>query len=130
MNVKILLFATACTALLLEASPVLAHHSFPRASDATVSIVGTVKKFEMRNPHSRIFVDARDATGAVRAWEIEMGSVTALAGRGWQRDSLKAGDVITVEAIVGSTKDNFAAARNLTLPDGRVIFAGSHVGDK
>jgi hypothetical protein len=116
--------------LLLAASPLVAHHSFPRASDTTVLLAGTVTKFEMRNPHSRVTLDVRDAAGQVTSWDIELGSIPALVGRGWQKNSLKAGDLITVDAIVGSARANVAAARDITLPGGKVVFAGSHAGDK
>jgi hypothetical protein len=116
--------------LALTTSPLVAHHSFPRASDTTIAIEGTVTKFEMRNPHSRLTLDVRDSAGRVTAWDIELGSIPALVGRGWQKDSLKPGDVITVDAIVGSMKANLAAARDITMPGGRVVFAGSHAGDK
>lgn len=130
MKTTALSVVAAFAAVLLTVSPVVAHHSFPRVSDKTVALAGTVVKFEMRNPHSRVLLDVRDPAGHVNTWEIELGSVPALTGRGWQRDSLKAGDVITVDAIVGSQKPNIGAARDLTLPDGRVVFAGSHAGDK
>jgi hypothetical protein len=42
---------------------------------------------------------------------------------------VKPGDVITVDAIVGKTA-NLAAAREVTFPNGRVVFGGSHAGDK
>ena len=130
MTLTFLRILTAYGALVvLTASPALAHHFFPRASDAPVSIVGTVTKFEMKNPHSRVLVDVRDSTGKVSSWEIELGSIGALTGRGWQRDSLKAGDIITVAAVLGIGKANLAAAREVSLPDGRVIFGGSHAGD-
>jgi hypothetical protein len=120
----------AASSMLLTASPLIAHHSFPRASDATVAIVGTVTKFEMRNPHSRVTLDVKDSAGRVTTWDVELGSIPALVGRGWQKDSLKPGDVITVDAIVGSAKANVAAARDITMPGGKVVFAGSHAGDK
>ncbi len=129
MKVDFLRILTAYCALLLTASPALAPHFFPRASDTPVSIVGTVTQFEMRNPHSRVLVDVRDSTGNISVWEIELGSVAALMGRGWQRDSVKPGDVITVEAILGTGRANVAAAREIALPDGRGVFAGSHAGD-
>ena len=120
---------TACSALLLTASLTFAHHFFPRESDTTVSIVGTVVKFEMVNPHSRVLLDVRDAQGTISRWEIELGSVQSLIGRGWDRTSLKPGDVVTLEATVGKGRANVAAAHNVALPDGRTLFGGSHAGD-
>jgi len=120
---------TACSVLLLAASPVLAHHFFPRDSDTPVSIVGTVVKFEMVNPHSRVLLDVRDGKGVATIWEIELGSVPALISRGWSRNLLRPGDVITVEAIIGKSRANVASARDVVLPDGRTLFGGSHAGD-
>ncbi len=130
MTLNTLRILTTCTVLLLPASPALAHHFFARESDTPVSIAGTVTKFEMRNPHSRLYLEARDRGGNVSTWTIELGSVANLVARGWQRDLLKPGDVVTVEAIIGKGTPNIAAARDLTLPDGRIVFAGSHAGDR
>ena len=130
MRVTFLRTLTVCSALLLAGSPGYAHHFFPRASDVPVSIVGKVVKFEMRNPHSRVVLEVRDQAGNASTWTIELGSVANLVARGWERDSVKPGDVITVEAILGRGGPNLAAAREVVLPDGRTVFGGSHVGDK
>jgi hypothetical protein len=130
MNANIIRTMTLCSVLLLVASPGFGHHFFPRESDTPVSIVGTVVKFEMRNPHSRVTLEVRDRAGNVTTWLIEMGSVANLVARGWARDSVKAGDVITVEAILGKGTPNLAAARGVVLPDGHMLFGGSHAGDK
>jgi len=130
MTLNVFRILATCTVLLVTASPVLAHHFFARESDTPVSVAGTVTKFEMRNPHSRLYLEVRDRGGNGSTWMFELGSVANLVARGWQRDLLKAGDVVTIEAIVGKGTPNIAAARDLTLPDGRVIFAGSHAGDR
>lgn len=129
MKADFLCVVAACGAVLLSASPGLAHHSFPRESDTPVSIVGTVVRFEMVNPHSRLLLDVRDAKGQVSTWDIELGSIQALVARGWQRDSLKPGDVVAVETILWKGRANAGAARTVELPNGRRVFAGSHAGD-
>ena len=111
-------------------SPAFAHHFFPRASDVPIPLTGTVQKFLMQNPHSMLYLDVKDKAGKVTTIEIQLGSVQGLTGRGWDKTTVKAGDMITVQAIRGSGKDNLYAAQNITLPGGRVIFGGSHVGDK
>jgi hypothetical protein len=130
MTLNLLRILATCTVLLLPASPVLAHHFFARESDTPVSIAGTVTKFEMRNPHSRLYLEVRDRSGNLTPWTIELGSVANLIARGWQKTSLKPGDMVTVEVILGRGTPTIAAARELTLPDGRVVFAGSHAGDR
>jgi hypothetical protein len=47
----------------MAGAPVLGHHFFPRESGAPISITGTVARFEMRNPHSLIVLEVRDASG-------------------------------------------------------------------
>jgi hypothetical protein len=58
-------------------------------------------------------------------WEFELGSPNGLMRQGWKRDSLKKGDVITVSGNLAKDGSNLANARNVTLADGRRVFAGS-----
>ena len=115
--------------LLLTTSPILAHHWFPRESDTPVQMVGTVTKLVWVNPHVSFFIDVKDEAGKVRNWEIELGSVGALVSRGWNRDSLKFADAVSVDAYVVKGKPNMAVARCVRFPSGRRVFAGSHAGD-
>ena len=78
----------------------LAHHSFSAEYDAKtpVSFKGYVTKLEWMNPHVWFYVDVKDDKGNVIAkWDCEAGNPNALARQGWRRDSLKVGDLITVE---------------------------------
>jgi hypothetical protein len=129
MRADVLGVVTVWAALVLTASPGLAHHFMPRESDKAVPIEGTVVRFDMINPHSRLFIEVEDATGRVDVWEIELGSVQALLARGWTRDALKPGDVVRVDAILWKGRANAAAARDVEWPDGRRLFGGSHAGD-
>lgn len=129
MRTNLLCVVTGCSAMLLAASPGSAHHFVPRESDTPTTIVGTVARFEMVNPHSRLLLNVRDVTGNVSTWEIELGSVPALVARGWTRGSLKPGDIVTVEAILWKGRANAAMARTVEMPDGQRVFAGSHAGD-
>jgi hypothetical protein len=56
-----------------------------------------------------------------------------LLKQGWRKDSLKQGDLVTVEGYLpkDGTKQ-MANARRVTLPDGRRVFGGSSadVADK
>jgi Family of unknown function (DUF6152) len=83
--------------LLSLAGSSYAHHataSFDMANSATVK--GTVTGFDWTNPHVYIYVDVKDAKGAVEKWSVEMASVGMLARAGWRRDTVKPGDEITV----------------------------------
>ena len=118
-----LLLATAT----LAALPAAAHHSFAAEFDAAspIELTGTVTKVEWANPHTFFYIDVTNAKGDVENWALEMGSPNGLMRRGWTRDSMKIGDVVSVagsRAKDGSFKGN---ARSVTLPTGQRLFAGS-----
>jgi Family of unknown function (DUF6152) len=94
---NLLAFSAAAVLLLSLAGPGYAHHataSFDMTNSATVK--GTVTGFDWTNPHVYIYVDVKDAKGAVEKWSVEMASVGMLARAGWRRDTVKPGDEITV----------------------------------
>jgi Family of unknown function (DUF6152) len=112
---------------LLAAMPVFAHHSFAAEYDRTkaVTLTGSVTKVEWMNPHARFYIDVKDDAGKVTNWELELGSPNGLMRQGWTRNSLKEGDVITVEGSLAKDGSNLANARSVKLSDGRKVFAGS-----
>ena len=120
--------AAAGICLVCSAVPLLAHHSFAAEYDSAkkITITGAVTKVEWMNPHARFYVDVKDESGKTTNWNFELGAIPVLLKQGWRKDSLKAGDQVTVEGFL--TKDNSqsrANARRVTLPDGRRVFGGS-----
>ena len=113
--------------LLVSAVPVLAHHSFEAEYDAKkpVEVKGMVTKMEWMNPHARFYVDMKDENGKVTNWNFELGSPNVLKRQGWARDSLKVGDMVSVEGYLAKDGSNLANARRVTLADGRKVFNGS-----
>src|ERR1700726_1667 len=107
--------------------PLFAHDSFAAEYDRTktVSLSGTVTKVEWLNPHARFYIDVKDETGKVTNWEFELGSPNGLMRQGWTRNSLKEGDVVTVDGSRAKDGANLANARTVKLADGRKVFAGS-----
>jgi Family of unknown function (DUF6152) len=126
MKAKLYLLV-ASLALLGSALPVLAHHSFAAEYDNNkpITLTGAVTKVEWMNPHARFYMDVKDAKGDVAHWEFELGSPNGLERRGWTRHSLKPGDEVAVEGYLAKDGSNLANARNVTLADGRKLFAGS-----
>jgi hypothetical protein len=114
-------------ALVASAAPLVAHHSFAAEYDATkpVTLKGTVTRVEWTNPHARFYVDVKDESGAVTNWNLELASPNVLSRQGWTRNSLKFGDVITVEGSMAKDGAKMANAKNVILADGRKVFAGS-----
>lgn len=113
--------------LLALAAPVWAHHSFAAEFDGSkrLSFQGVVTKVEWTNPHTYFYVDVRDGGGHVVNWAFETAGPNLLARLGWKRNSLKAGDRVTVEAYPAWDGANVASARTVVLSDGHKVFAGS-----
>ena len=113
--------------LLLGAFPLLAHHSFSAEYDQkqAVSFKGTVTKLDWMNPHVYFYVDVTDADGKLVHWACEAGNPNALARRGWRKDSLKAGDQITVDGYRAKDGTFTMNARSITLSNGTKVFATS-----
>lgn len=112
---------------LMATGRVAAHHSFAAEFDANapIELTGAVTKIEWANPHTFFYIDVQNAEGKYENWAFEMGSPNGLMRRGWTRDTLKLGDVVTVtgsRAKDGSFKGN---ARSVVLSTGRRLFAGS-----
>jgi hypothetical protein len=128
---KISVFVAAF-GLLLTAVPVLAHHSFAAEFDANkpVKLTGTITKVEWQNPHIWFYVDAKDEkTGKVENWGFEMGSPNGLMRNGWTRNTMKIGDVVTVDGSRTKDGSNNANAKSVILAaTGQKLFAGSSQG--
>jgi hypothetical protein len=90
--------ALYCTSAGWAASLAYAHHSFAMFDmSKNVTLVGTVKDFQWTNPHVWIDLLVDDPAGGQAAlWEIEGGSTAVLARGGWKRDSMKAGDKVSL----------------------------------
>ena len=83
--------------LLAVSLPVLAHHgtsAFDMVNLTTVK--GTVTKFEFMNPHALIYVDVAGNKGDVEHWVAEESSNNHLSRSGWDKNTLKPGDQVTI----------------------------------
>ena len=113
--------------LLLAAVPVVAHHSFAAEYDAQkpVKMTGTVTQMEWINPHAWIHIDVKKTDGKTEAWMIEAGAPNALLRRGFNKQSLLPGTVITVEGYQAKDGALRANGRDITYQDGKKLFVGS-----
>ena len=81
----------------------LAHHSFAATYIETesVTIEGQLVQFLLRNPHSFVHVNVKEADGSTVRYVVEWGSPTQLGGQGVTRDTLKPGDHVIISGNPG-----------------------------
>jgi hypothetical protein len=106
------------SAFVLSATPLVAHHNISKIYDAEkpVPLNGTVTAFHFRNPHSFIFVDAKDEAGQLANWKVELLAGLLLSREGFTRNSLHVGDRIEMTACVARDGSHTAAAQFITVP--------------
>jgi Family of unknown function (DUF6152) len=103
-----------------------AHHSFGAEYDLgkPITLHGTVVKWEMINPHSYITVDVKNEDGTVTRWSVQFGAPSFLYRNGWRKDSVKAGDELTINGYLAKDGSRTMFGLTARLPDGRRVLGG------
>lgn len=125
MRVKIFAAAAAAVAW-MAAAPAVAHHSFSAEFDVTktITLTGKVTSVRWSNPHAWVYIDVQGADGKVVNWAFETATANGLYRRGWRKDDLEPGTVVTIEGYLARNGTPTANASRIALPDGRRLFAG------
>lgn len=98
MKRMLLLGLAAVGSLMLFSGPVMAHHGVAGYDlTKTITLHGTVAKFDWSNPHVVVYVDAKNDGGEMQHWTIEFASPVHMVRAGWSKNSMKAGDDIVIE---------------------------------
>ncbi len=118
---RLLGIVTGVTAL-LSMRVATAHHSTAEFDyTKQITIKGTVKEVQWTNPHSFIQLLVDDAAGAKVEWSVEIGSPSLNVNLGWRKNSVKAGDEITMLLSPARNGNPYGTLRVLTFGDGRQL---------
>ena len=106
--------------------PTLAHHAFSGEFDESkpITLQGVVTRIDWENPHVHYYVDVTGPDGKVVNWSCETGGPNRLIRRGWNRDTLKPGDRVTVHGFPAKDASHSVDGRKVTFADGRQIESG------
>ena len=124
MSKKRLILFCFAMGLILVSRPVLAHHGSANFQmDQVSTIKGTVVDYELINPHVQIFLKVEQEGGKAVDWNVEGVSLNMMVRAGFKRDSLKAGDTISVTGHPGKNGKPVLLLMKIMLADGRVLSA-------
>lgn len=78
----------------------LAHHNTGAYFDTEAEFVveGTIEQVQWRNPHVYFTISGKSDTGEEASWKIEAGPTGIMRRLEWDKNTLQAGDAVTVTA--------------------------------
>ncbi len=99
MKGKLLVALTVVGSFFMMFSPASwAHHGVAGYDlTKTVTVHGTVTKFDWSNPHVVVYLDAKSDTGELQHWTIEFAAPIHMVRAGWTKNAMKTGDDITID---------------------------------
>jgi len=100
-----------------------AHHAWAVDTTRSITVKGTVTGVDWSNPHIQIFVDTKDSNGNVEKWTVGGPSPSRMAGNGWDKNTLKAGDVITAVGQRATDSPNLLKTQKVVLSSGKEMVA-------
>ena len=113
--------AVLILALVLAAMPLAAHHSWPVSYDKLVTVKGTVTQFMWANPHPMITVEVQTPNGRTEKWEIGGPAINRMEANGWNKSTVKSGDVITGIGYQFADGQKIVRLERVILPDGKEL---------
>jgi hypothetical protein len=124
MKVKLASSLAGLLGLLLFCPLMYSHHgSSAYDLTKTISLKATITSFEFSNPHTQVYFEAQDDKGNIVHWVAETTNPAMLARVGWSKDSLKAGDQVTIVANPNRVGAPVVFLEKVVFADGRELDA-------
>jgi len=108
--------------VLAAGSPLFAHHSWPVDQGKEVTVKGTVTGYDWGNPHVMIGLDVTTDNGKVEKWNVGGPSTTRMANNGWDRTTLKPGEVLTAIGYRFRDGSNILRLQKVVMASGKEMF--------
>jgi len=91
-------FAVFVMVSLCVAIPAFSHHGTAASYDMSrsLTLTGVVTEFVYTYPHAQLYIDVKDTSGEVVHWGCELNSPGNLRRDGWNKQTFKAGDQVTL----------------------------------
>jgi len=109
---------------LMMTGPAFAHHGvqgYDRSKKVTLK--GTVSEFVWANPHAQIYFDAKDESGKMVHWGLELNSPGNLVRLGWGHSSLKPGEEVEATFFSGPKEKHVGICIDIVKADGTKLHS-------
>jgi uncharacterized protein DUF6152 len=116
------ILALGAAGVLAAASPSFAHHSWPVNFGKEVTVKGTVTSYDWTNPHVMMGLDVVDASGKVEKWRVGGPATNRMAANGWDKTTLKPGDVITAMGYQFTDGSAVLRLQKIVMANGKEMF--------
>lgn len=118
--------ALVAACMLVAGTAIRAHHAFAAEFDVKkpITLTGTLKTWEMINPHSWFHVEVKEKDGKTAVWMVEGGSPNQLMRNGVTKNTIKPGTELVIDAYQAKDGTKKAVGRNFVLADGSRLFLG------
>lgn len=115
--------STILVLAVLGSAVVRGHHSSAAffLLDETIVIEGVVTEFWFANPHSRIYLEVTNESGAVEEWMAEGGARNVLLRRGWTEDTISPGMELIITGNPSRDGSNSVEWGSVTSSDGAEV---------
>lgn len=121
MTNKLQIVALGAVGILVAASPLSAHHSWPVNCSTAITVTGTVTGYTWANPHVMIGLEVERDDGTVERWTVGGPSLSRMAENAWDRDTLKVGDVIIGTGSPFLDGSNVLKLSKIVMSDGQEL---------
>ena len=119
MTKRLLIHIIAIVGLVSAAVPAFAHHSWPVNMEKLVTVKGTVTAFAWENPHPMITLEVRTDDGKTETWQVGGPAINRMEANGWNKGTLKPGDVITGTGYQFSDGQKIIRLQRIVMADGK-----------
>jgi hypothetical protein len=110
-------------ALAMTGGSLSAHHSTVAYVENPIVLKNaTITNVLWASPHIILKFDVKEARGAFTGWSTETGSPGSVARAGWNRNSLKPGDKVTIELYPARNGAHVGRLKKVIFLDGRELL--------
>ena len=109
-------------AIVAAANPLFAHHSWPVDTRRLVTVKGTVTGYNWTNPHVMMGLDVATTDGKIEKWDVGGPSTARMSGNGWDKNTLKPGDMITAIGYRFTDGQNILRLEKIVMASGKEMF--------